>query len=181
MGAPGQGDEENRVNKVDKEQVEFEVELHRDRTTENLRMAVKPVHDVKPEDVPECQQCGLCCCSSFVYQHGVCITQNDYQLLPEEYRRTVIIEKLPPALVDLCDREFMSLPIDKVVGVKMFACRFLMGKPGEKCNCAIYGKRPTVCREYTRGSDECLDCIDDLRKLTDVWQKDHFDGKPGLV
>jgi Fe-S-cluster containining protein len=150
-------------------QVEFEVELHRDRTKRNLNMAVKPVQDVKLDGVPDCQQCGLCCCSAFAYQHGVCVTEEDFKLLPEEYRQAVVVEALPPALEEIAGpKEFKSLPIDKIVGVKLFSCRFLLGKPAEKCSCAIYNVRPSVCRKYTRGSEECLDCVADLHKISDA-------------
>lgn len=34
-------------------------------------------------------------------------------------------------------------------------CGFLNGKPGERVSCAIYDRRPTICRLYEPGSEYC--------------------------
>ena len=48
------------------------------------------------------------------------------------------------------------------------ACVALRGKVGEKCSCAIYGDRPSGCREFRPGNPKCLELREEfgLREAT---------------
>jgi Fe-S-cluster containining protein len=39
------------------------------------------------------------------------------------------------------------------------ACIAFDGSAGDHCECAIYEERPAVCRDFQRGSRDCLDSI----------------------
>lgn len=44
-----------------------------------------------------------------------------------------------------------------------FRCAALHGTVGLSVGCGIYGRRPTVCRSFDAGSDECLEARDAMR------------------
>lgn len=87
-------------------------------------------------DVPNCQACGACC---FAPNPGhVPVTGADHaRLLPAEQRDLVTWRG---------NRAFMKVTGDRCVNLLEVDGHF---------SCAIYERRPTVCRDLERGDDAC--------------------------
>jgi uncharacterized protein len=97
-----------------------------------------------PAPVPECLDCGACCHS---------VNPRLIELLGAD-RHTI-----PAAYVEEADdgANMRMLP-DSVNGCHV--CSAL--GPGNACK--IYEQRPFLCREFERGSAECLQAIADLKR-----------------
>jgi len=97
---------------------------------------------------PDCLDCGACC-----HSINPCLVQllgRDLDTVPEQYVES--------------DRSGAHLRMveDKACGG--FVCSAL----GEKNACRIYARRPFLCREFERGSPECLAAIADRSKPADL-------------
>ncbi len=91
-------------------------------------------------DVFDCQTCGACCAEA-----GAVI-------LDEE-------DDVPVSLV----QNVANLRCMVTEGTS-FRCAALLGTIGEAVACGIYGRRPTVCRSFDAGSDECLSARDAMMR-----------------
>jgi Fe-S-cluster containining protein len=94
-------------------------------------------HDAEAFD---CQTCGACCVEA-----GAVI-------LDEE-------DDVPASLV----QHVANLRCMITEGTS-FRCAALLGTVGEAVGCGIYGRRPTVCRLFDAGSDECLSARDAMQR-----------------
>jgi hypothetical protein len=91
----------------------------------------------KDERTPECQDCGACCVVPdpfFIELDNVDFAQ----LTEEEQLRLTTFED------DMC-----------ILGKKGGRCAALRIQEG-RFLCAIYERRPYVCREFERGSSPCI-------------------------
>jgi len=98
--------------------------------------------------LPECLDCGACCHS--INPRLVELLGADAHTVPEEF-----------AEGDSSGGAHMRMLKDPACGG--FVCSAL----GEKNACRIYERRPFLCREFERGSAECLAAIADRRKPLD--------------
>jgi uncharacterized protein len=86
--------------------------------------------------VPDCQDCGACCTSPS--PGHVPITGDDYaRLTPDERERLTDWDG---------NRCFMRLVGERCVNLLCEQGRF---------TCAIYERRPQVCRDYEQGGEAC--------------------------
>lgn len=91
--------------------------------------------------VPDCTSCGLCCAI------GMAIPVHKGEDVPKRYLRSV--------------RNSMGFARWEAethwqMHVKDGCCQALKQGPNGTCMCKIYARRPTVCREFERGSEDCL-------------------------
>jgi Fe-S-cluster containining protein len=87
-------------------------------------------------DELDCQACGACCRSAF--RGHVPVTGDDHaRLLPEEQARLTVFDGT---------RCFMRM--------REGACVALEQREG-RWSCAVYERRPQVCRDYERGGPAC--------------------------
>jgi Fe-S-cluster containining protein len=92
-------------------------------------------------DAPEdCRACGACCVSES--PHHVRVTGDDYERLGDDADEWVIFEE---------NRAFFRIA-ELAPGIR--ACAALRVANGT-FECAIYARRPNVCRELERGSPVC--------------------------
>jgi hypothetical protein len=87
----------------------------------------------------DCQTCGACC----VEAGAVILAEED---------------DVPGALV----QHVANLRCMVTEGTS-FRCAALLGTVGLSVGCAIYRRRPEVCRSFDAGSDECLSARDAMR------------------
>ncbi|RMG14698.1 MAG: YkgJ family cysteine cluster protein [Planctomycetota bacterium] len=98
------------------------------------------------DGVPECLDCGACCCSAYP-RHVVVRGEDHAVLLPEELERyTVWLE-------NVC-----------VLGRVEGRCAALDVRTG-RAVCRIYPRRPEPCRSFARGSDACAQARERHRPL----------------
>lgn len=99
-----------------------------------------------------CRSCGLCCVSPFDDDAFCDVTEKDVRRLDRRFRRHVVTpEPFEPALATR-SREVRRGPLK---GVHVCACVALRGSPAHQVSCAIYKRRPTVCREAKPGDQMC--------------------------
>ncbi len=84
----------------------------------------------------DCQTCGACC----VEAGAVILAEED---------------DVPAPLV-----QYVANLRCMVTEGTSFRCAALLGTVGRSVGCAIYGRRPEVCRSFDAGSDECLSARD---------------------
>jgi len=99
---------------------------------------------VSATTVPECLECGACCHS---------VNPRLVELLGTD------LQKVP--------REFAESDADGGVHLRMQVATcggYVCSALGEKNVCRIYAQRPFLCREFERGSPECLAAIADRGK-----------------
>lgn len=89
----------------------------------------------------DCQSCGACC----VVAGEVAVYHEE--MVPKHYTRSVRNRMGFAAW----EADFMRAMARKPDG----ACAALRGKTGALCSCAIYDRRPKMCREFLPGSAEC--------------------------
>lgn len=89
----------------------------------------------------ECTRCGACCFSESPHQARV--TGDDYERLGDDAERLVAF---------VGNRAFMRLAGDE--GVRRCAALAVDPVAGT-FTCAVYERRPAVCRELERGSGAC--------------------------
>jgi Fe-S-cluster containining protein len=94
--------------------------------------------------VPECLDCGACCHS--INPQLVELLGGDLQSVPREF------------VEDDDSGSHMKMAQDPKHDC--FVCTAL----GAGNKCRIYDQRPFLCRQFERGSDECLAAIADLKK-----------------
>jgi Fe-S-cluster containining protein len=97
-----------------------------------------------PASVPECLDCGACCHS---------INPRLIELLGGDLR------SVPRAFVE-DDNSGSHMKMIADAKHDCLVCSAL----GDGNRCRIYEARPFLCREFERGSDECLAAIADLKK-----------------
>lgn len=102
----------------------------------------------------DCTSCGVCCLVDKDEKDYVYVSQEDYERLPEHYRREVVPFGIESAFNTdsgfLKTRRLTTIPND------MRACVAWRGTPGVKARCLIYEKRPDTCVRFQPGSDQCL-------------------------
>jgi len=81
--------------------------------------------------LPSCTDCGACCKAFGIYE----VSMNDIIRLGKDSK---LVQKSH------------LYPEGGIMKTKNFACVALKGT-----KCSIYDKRPTVCRIFERGSEEC--------------------------
>lgn len=86
----------------------------------------------------DCQTCGACCI--WFFPNGVDVFSYD---------------DVPEALLD-CDEQGF-----RVMAMERGACIALFRKDG-RCSCAIYDRRPMVCRDFNRGDERCREIRESL-------------------
>jgi Fe-S-cluster containining protein len=98
-------------------------------------------------ELPPCLECGACCVTDLEYGKGgfVRLQAGDFDRLPEKYRLKVIKDSDPG--VDRLGHK--GLPTTG------YRCVALRGEVNKKVSCAIYEERPTLCRTFERGSQDC--------------------------
>ena len=84
----------------------------------------------------DCQACGACCVEAAAV------------ILAEE-------DDVPAPLV-----QYVANLRCMVTEGTSFRCAALLGTVGHAVGCAIYSRRPEVCRSFDAGSDECLSARD---------------------
>lgn len=87
-------------------------------------------------DAFDCQTCGACCVEA-----GAVILDAE--------------DDVPASLV----QRVANLSCMVTEGTS-FRCAALLGTVGSAVGCGIYARRPTVCRAFDAGSDECLSARD---------------------
>ena len=93
----------------------------------------------------DCQSCGACCGSVLVkLGHWVNCTDLDVMSMPKRHRLKLF------AVKDEDGRKLKATPQGKDG-----YCTFLTGTPGDKVSCRIYKHRPTLCRVFKAGSENC--------------------------
>ena len=91
----------------------------------------------------DCRSCGACCGPPYVADTYITLTPADVNDLSPAERRRFVRGKRRPALVT-------EMTQDGVV------CAALRGRVGTRVTCAIYERRPEVCRRFEPGSRACL-------------------------
>lgn len=92
----------------------------------------------------DCQSCGACCVEA-----GAVILAED--------------DDVPIPLV----QHVANLRCMATEGTS-FRCAALLGTVGLSVGCAIYGRRPEVCRLFDAGSDECLSARDAMDRKREM-------------
>jgi Fe-S-cluster containining protein len=112
----------------------------------------------------ECRNCGACCLGLDPdLHHRVTLEKGDKERLPER--------ALPWVLninESLADQDIFSIGAEEGIRTKdgtartgngfvlMRVCSALVGIVGAKCVCTIYDQRPKRCRDFSNGSDLCV-------------------------
>lgn len=91
--------------------------------------------------LPECQDCGACCFSESP-RHAQ-VTGDDHARIGDEADALVVFTD---------NKAFMRLTPPSARGPRRCAALVL---EGDRFSCAIYERRPEVCRELARGSGAC--------------------------
>jgi Fe-S-cluster containining protein len=95
--------------------------------------------------VVDCQSCGACC------QTAGEVTVGRTETVPKYLTRSV------RNMIG-----FASWEADEFVRMARTSddrCVALRGEVGNACRCAIYGRRPVVCREFEQGSVDCAEAM----------------------
>ncbi len=123
----------------------------------------------KPKEIPNCQTCGICCISTKDSDIWAEITMEDAERLGSPWcKRNVLgrstIDLLCAAIsgqrtyfggIMTRWRKVTSGPFK---GISVCACVALKGSPMQKVRCAVYEKRPEVCRKALQpGEKQCLE------------------------
>jgi Fe-S-cluster containining protein len=92
----------------------------------------------------DCQACGACCATFDVW-----LMEGDRDRFERSARLLPLTVIHRPGTAT---SEWRFLARDEKTG----HCRALEGPLG-KCRCTIYDDRPTLCREFEAGSEDCLE------------------------
>ena len=92
---------------------------------------------------PTCLGCGACCIANDDGDRYVDLDAEDVARLPARYRLRVVGHDYAPSLATKRTRDGTT-------------CCALQGRVGTTARCAIYGRRPTVCRAFEPGDYDCL-------------------------
>ena len=130
---------------------------------------------------PDCRTCGLCCIDLCAF-HGVWaeVTEADCERLGKAWCRRNVLEFGIRDIVSRICRPQKSNAIGAIVtrgkeiatgplaGKGCYACIALRGSPLQRVSCAVYDRRPEVCRTALQpGQRQCLE----LRRLTaEYWE-----------
>lgn len=99
-------------------------------------------------DVYDCVRCGACCISDYESVDYVHMLEEDVeQLSEEEQERYVYTEETFGS-----PQHSMKTCYDKIGNCR---CKALKGVIGQDVSCAIYDRRPNVCRNFQPGTDVC--------------------------
>lgn len=101
----------------------------------------------RTDDLPPCNECGLCCVTDMLFGRGgfVMLSDADYDRLPQKYRLKVVTESE-------LNTDRLGVRGTPTVG---YRCVALRGTPNVKTSCDIYDNRPDLCRDFERGSKDC--------------------------
>ena len=86
--------------------------------------------------VPDCQRCGACCRAQ--HPGHVPLTGADHARLTEPEQQTLVVFR--------GTRCFMKVEHGRCINLR---------EAGGWFSCAIYARRPQVCRDLERGDDAC--------------------------
>jgi len=127
------------------------------RSERVILMIVPLANELNMLTEEDCQKCGACC-SEFCDEELECIGRRGVGLyigddpLPDmskTIKRKMIVAYESPLFTDQWLR-------GKIVnGVPR--CKALEGEIGKACSCTIYPMRPQTCRDFSPGSDRCLE------------------------
>ncbi|MFP5261811.1 MAG: YkgJ family cysteine cluster protein [Blastocatellia bacterium] len=93
----------------------------------------------------DCQTCGACCAA----EHLGTVEVSHYDRTPREYTAS-----LPgPWSNEITGQLQRGLRLMRRVGGR---CAALPDDVGRHVSCAVYDRRPAICRRFTPGSDKCL-------------------------
>jgi Fe-S-cluster containining protein len=106
------------------------------------------------KDDYDCKTCGACCIAPSAEDTGyVALWPGDVKRLAPRERRLLVVDEFEeggvggmsqgPALRTRCDRRGNT------------RCAALRGTIGREVSCAIYPRRPEVCRAFEPGSADC--------------------------
>jgi Fe-S-cluster containining protein len=100
-----------------------------------------------PDDY-DCTHCGACCVSDFDAVDYVHMLPQDVERLTEDEQETYVhVERSFGS-----PQTSMKTSYDSRDNCR---CKALRGVLGEQVSCAIYDKRPNVCRNFTAGDSVC--------------------------
>ena len=113
---------------------------------------------------PNCKACGLCCIS-LQGQEAYCdITMEDALRLPKKYDKYFapfdIMDQLAMraggknAVAGALLTRRLKVRSGELKGLELCACTLLRGTPLKKVSCAIYGRRPSTCRDAVKPGDK---------------------------
>jgi Fe-S-cluster containining protein len=105
--------------------------------------------DQQPYD---CQACGACCVHLGGYDG------NGYVYLDRQEAVRMRRLGLPVVEQALGSKCLAAAPHDGAWGYP--ACVAFEGDVGGRCGCSVYADRPSVCREFSSGSDVCREARD---------------------
>lgn len=113
------------------------------------------------EAAPDCRACGACCVEA-----GAVPVQPDERTVPR-YLTQSVRGRMGFASFEAEDG---IRQMDKHVGGR---CKALRGVVGAECRCAIYDRRPAVCRQFEPGSEGCLAARERM-----VWKLSRMEWRP---
>jgi len=96
-----------------------------------LKTLPPPEIKTQSTELPPCTECGACCKAFGIYE----VNSEDIERLGDKAKLT---------------QKSHLYPEGGIMKTKNFACVALKGT-----KCSVYDKRPTVCRVFERGSEEC--------------------------
>lgn len=103
----------------------------------------------------DCRACGWCCSPPVLHGRGyVELSQKDIARLKR------------PEVAQLVDEGEMAMRMLRAGTCSR--CAALVGTPGSEAVCAIYSRRPDICREFAPGSAACLDILEMVRGTSQV-------------
>jgi Fe-S-cluster containining protein len=118
----------------------------------------------------DCRNCGACC----TYFHKSDDNDPNYPLWGVPINP--LFNQVPSKFVQIgrrlriCDSQIdadngISYETTRFVRPDGFKCSALKGTVGSDVSCVIYDNRPPVCRNFTAGSERCLEARESELKL----------------
>jgi Fe-S-cluster containining protein len=105
------------------------------------------MREFRETDELDCKVCGACCIGNSSDGDFVPVSALDRKRLPRQYQKKLLETK----------------PVEHgpwALGLKRFgkheACVALKGTLGKDIVCDVYAQRPQQCRDFVKGSEECL-------------------------
>lgn len=105
------------------------------------------------DKLPPCRECGACCAATYDdgYVADLDLDGVDEERMgPDRLRRMTVVVGYGTETTHRATKA-------KENRQGHIVCQALRGTVGGICSCAIYRYRPTVCREFPRGSRACLE------------------------
>lgn len=105
---------------------------------------------LKTAGLPPCRACGACCASGVDDGYIADLDEKDEKRMGRERLKRMTVE-----LGSWHEPHYATKSKENHQG--LIVCQALRGSVGGRCSCSIYTVRPTVCREFARGSRACLE------------------------